>query len=321
MKKKYFALLLFDVFVSASLFAQEKKHYEFMQSYDFPVASIQKVNARLSWGNIIMQGNSADETKVELFLCQIDDGEAQWPKEKMQEEFNKHCSLDVKVENGILNVYLKQKKQWSWKKFYTFRISRPELFIIVKVNTNRKADIQLNTDGGEIKIEKTTGNLAALTEYGNIKASDCSGEISLTAEHGSIILDKIDGNLKAYTDHGYIKGSDCKGTLLFDTDHGNIKLINIVGSMEAKAQNGNISADIAAATDQVKLSSYDGDVSLTLPKEKGYKVKIKAERIDLKKEGVLFNGFATTKSVEGVINEGGAPVIVHADRIVKLMFK
>ncbi|MCL1938411.1 MAG: hypothetical protein FWF52_08470 [Candidatus Azobacteroides sp.] len=338
-------VLFVSILLSANfftLYAKNEEEYPFI-TRTFPSSSIREVEVVTTGGNISMTGDAGSKAVVEVYVscnnCSI---------EKIKQILKESYTIDIKVEKGKLYAAAKQKKDlFNWNQQgvgISFKIVVPK-----QVNSNLQTsggNIQIcnlsgsqnfKTSGGSLTIGNVSGNIVGLTSGGNItvaassdninlktsggsiSANDCRGKIELKTSGGNLNLSNIEGNISAATSGGSITASNIKGTLQTGASGGNVQLNDLSGNVEASTSGGNMSVRMRSAGDYVRLSN-SGDLRLTLPAGKGYKLTVKASNIET--SGMKnFQGDMDRRSMEGVVGNGGTEVDLKSSEQVHLLFE
>ena len=339
--KKLFAVLI-SVLLNANLFANDQQKDPFI-TRTFPAGSIRSVEASTSGGSIAVSGNAATEAVVEVFASR-----SNWSADEIKRAFDENYTIDIKVENGKLCVTAKQKNsRFNW--------NQQGLNISIKISVAKQTNSNLQTSGGSIQISdlsgtqdfKTSGgsmtvenvsgnikgrtsggsitvanandNIDLSTSGGSITAKDCSGKISLKTSGGSVKMNNLNGDIQATTSGGSVSAKDVKGTLKTGTSGGSVTLDGISGSVNAGTSGGSMNVTMEAVSDYVKLSN-SGSVHLTLPDNRGYKLKVKGSKVET--SGLKdFRGNIESRSVEGTVGNGGAEIEIKTSQRASVTFK
>ncbi len=142
-----------------------------------------------------------------------------------------------------------------------------------------KTDVVLKNSSGDITARGLSGNIEAVSGYGNqsfkdingnIKTNCASGNVSvdqlngdldLTANYGNITLNKLRGELKVICSSGWISGKDIQAKLCdIRENYGNIKLNNVNAEVQIESKSGDIS--LSTISGKVKLISVYGNQNL-----------------------------------------------------------
>jgi DUF4097 and DUF4098 domain-containing protein YvlB len=110
-----------------------------------------------------------------------------------------------------------------------FQIAIPERF-----------NVDVETKGGAINVQKLDGELVAVTAGGSIRTGDVSGVTRVETAGGSIHLGNIGSRLEARTAGGGIRVGDVKGDAALETSGGEIAAGEIAGTMQAETAGGDI---------------------------------------------------------------------------------
>ncbi len=310
---------------------------------NFPASNIKEVVSETSGGSISITGNASSQAVVEVFVKHNS-----WSDDKIKQTLEESYNLDIKVENGKLYVMAQRKdktKNWSESGLnISFQISVPNqvssqlqtsggsiqlanlsgtqafktsggsLFI-----ENVSGDIAGKTSGGSISISGSKENISLTTSGGSITAKDCSGKIALKTSGGTLSLTNLNGEIDANTSGGSITAKSISGTLKTGTSGGSVNVSEMSGNIEAKTSGGSMNVEMKSVDQYVKLST-NGNLNLTLPGNKGYNLKAKANKVET--SGMKdFRGNTETKSIEGTVGNGGPTIEVKSSQKANISFK
>ncbi|MDR0694727.1 MAG: DUF4097 domain-containing protein [Prevotellaceae bacterium] len=179
--------------------------------------------------------------------------------------------------------------------------------------------IDLATSGGSIHAENSQGQLNLKTAGGSLRLSGLRGNIDAATSGGSIHLSGLTGTVKANTSGGSVHADHVDGALITGTSGGSMKLTGISGNLEARTTGGSMNVQMTLVSEYVRLSN-SGNISLSLPGDTGYTLKIQGDRIET--EAIKnFQGTFESKYIDGTLNGGGAEISVKSSQRVKLTFE
>lgn len=137
---------------------------------------------------------------------------------------------------------------------------------------------------------------------------------------GNISLNNLQANQKCKTDDGNIHLSSIKGTVSATTNDGNVSFTDIEGELKALTYDGNLSGSLSVLTENISVSTRDGDIKVTLPKGQGMDLDLRGDEIvaDLND----FNGTIDDEYIKGKLNGGGTLISIStSDGNLSLYFK
>ena len=341
---KKLSLLLVSVLFNANLYtvrADDQASDPYL-TRKFSASTIKSVEVTTSGGSITVNGDAGSEAVVEVYASR-----GNWSAEKIKKELEENYTIDIKVEGGKLYAVAKQKSSFNWNQqgvSVSFKISVPKQ-VNSKLQTsggsitigNLSGSQDLQTSGGSLTVENVSGNIVGKTSGGSITVSnskdninlatsggsvtakDCSGNINLKTSGGSIRMTNLDGNIDAATSGGSVTANGVKGTLKTGTSGGSVNLNGISGNVDASTSGGGMTVEMLSVSEYVKLSN-SGDLNLTLPANKGYNLKVKANSIsttDLKD----FRGNMDSRNIDGTVGSGGPAIEVKTSLRASLTFK
>jgi len=136
-----------------------------------------------------------------------------------------------------------------------------------EIHVPTRFNLELETRGGEISVERLQGELTAVTAGGSIRTDDVSGPARVETAGGSIVLGNIGNRLEARTAGGAVRVGDVQGDAILETSGGEIVAGRIAGLARAATAGGDIllratGGDLTAVTagGQIRLGEAGGRV-------------------------------------------------------------
>jgi DUF4097 and DUF4098 domain-containing protein YvlB len=336
--KKYLILSVI-AFISLAIKAQNQSGKTPYLTKSFSSETINSIASQTSGGNISVTAVNPSESHVEIFVNQNGNWRSKLSDDEIKAKIAEDYDLNVSVNNGELTVNAKPKHNiTNWKKSlsFTFKICVP-----LKVSTQLKTsggniyltgisgDQEFKTSGGNLNLNSINGNITGETSGGNISLKDCKGELDLSTSGGNILAENSDGHIHVSTSGGSIKLNDLKGNINASTSGGNVEAETIEGellaytsggnvslqkmscSIKASTSGGNIDVSVIHPGNDISLNNSAGQIRLTLPKNIGLDLKLKARKISTQNLE-NFSGKNSKEEINGTVNGGGIPVTVDA---------
>ena len=336
MKKILSLLMLAGIAVSVN--AQNKSGEAPYMTKSFAITSIKDVDVKTSGGSISVEGVSASEARVEVYI-NANNSSDDLSKEEIKRRLEENYTLDVSLSNNTLGAVAKPKERnMNWKKSLSisFKVFAPK-----NVNsdlatsggsislTNLSGTQDFSTSGGSLHVDNLSGNVKGRTSGGSIHVSNSKNEINLSTSGGSINAENCDGNLRlstsggsinladlkgdieANTSGGSINGRDIEGELSASTSGGSVRLNDLACSLETSTSAGSIDVSMKELGKYIKISNSGGNIDLSIPANKGVDLKLSGQRVSTPSLS-NFNGSMDNNEVEGKPNGGGIPVTVKA---------
>ncbi|HET7898924.1 MAG TPA: DUF4097 family beta strand repeat-containing protein, partial [Flavisolibacter sp.] len=141
--------------------------------------------------------------------------------------------------------------------------------------------------------------------------ANCDGRIKLTTSGGSLDLNGLKGTIEASTSGGSVRAENVSGELKTHTSGGSIHMTDLACSLDASTSGGNIDVAFKQLGSYVKLANSAGNVSLSLPKNKGLDLDLSGDIANTSFDN--FSGKVDKQMVKGKLNGGGIPVTVDAN--------
>jgi DUF4097 and DUF4098 domain-containing protein YvlB len=128
-------------------------------------------------------------------------------------------------------------------------------------------NVDVETKGGGINVEKLDGELVAVTAGGGIRTGDVAGATRVETAGGSINLGNIGARLEARTAGGGIRVGDVRGDATLETSGGEIVAGQIAGTLRAETAGGDVvlrgavnSIEARTAGGQIQIGKSGGSV-------------------------------------------------------------
>ena len=315
----------------------------------FKDASIQKINAQTSHGNIAISSVPAAEARIEVFTRPGNWDERNISKEDIQKRLDDNYTLEINVSGDQVTAVAKRRNNLNIGNktlSISFVIYAPEkVTTVLRTShgnitmsgltgnqdfstshgnlslTSIKGKLTGVTSHGNISISEATDDIDLQTSHGNIDAKNCGGALKLVTSQGNVQINGIKGKVRTRTDHGNIEGDIIEGELSASTSHGDVELKNLSCSVETSTSHGNISLTLNQVTGPLNVSNATGDIALQLPDGKGVDLDIQGK--DIKLLTVKnFSGSQDNHSIKGTLNGGGPAVKLRTGRgKISLLFK
>lgn len=136
-----------------------------------------------------------------------------------------------------------------------------------EIHVPLRFDLDLETRGGDLTVEKLEGALRGATAGGAIRTGDISGAVRLATAGGSIVLGNIGAAVKASTAGGTIRVGNVGGDAKLTTSGGSIITGRIAGTLRGTTAGGDVvvtgaDADVVAETagGQILIGQTGGGV-------------------------------------------------------------
>jgi DUF4097 and DUF4098 domain-containing protein YvlB len=137
----------------------------------------------------------------------------------------------------------------------------------IAVSGTPSAEVTIEGSEAEISVETVEGAVTVVGGRGNIALKSVEGDVSLTGASGHIELNSVDGSISV---------KDCSGDISANTVDGEISLLDIESAdVDASTVDGGIEYD-GTITDggRYRLSSHDGDVSVSIPERANVTISV-----------------------------------------------
>jgi DUF4097 and DUF4098 domain-containing protein YvlB len=135
-----------------------------------------------------------------------------------------------------------------------------KLSVSYQIRVPLKFNLNLKTQGGELRVEQLQGELSGVTAGGDIRTGDVTGPVRVETAGGDIELGNIGSRLEARTAGGGIRVGDVQGDASLETRGGEIRAGRILGSVTAQTAGGDII--LRGATGPVRAQTAGGQIRI-----------------------------------------------------------
>ena len=272
-------------------------------------------------GDILIDGSARNRVEIEVFI-KTEDQVIQSSDDLLQ-KFNKYYTLEIKQDGNQVIASAKRlgkPNKWHFAFGVTFKIKAP--FDMTNSLNAYNGNIEVKDQNGPQKLTTSLGNIYLQNIVGEVQISATSGVVQLNKQEGNVFLRNSGGDLDINECKGkidiinsggdlQIKGSD--GDIIIRSSGGNVMIGNSsAGVVEVINSGGKIEVDLENLSQELKLNTSGGDIDAFIkPASEGLNLDLKAEKIffDLPE---VFSGEVKTKSVNGIVSNGGTSVKMNA---------
>ncbi len=341
--KKILNLLLITLLLSSAAYAQNDVPY---LTKSLSKESVANVFARTSGGGIHVEGVSASEARIEVYINP--NNNRSLSKDEIKKRLEGDYRLTVEVTEKKLSAIAEPEsnfKDWRNGLSISFKIYVPTN-VSTDLSTsggsielsNLSGTHNFNTSGGSLRLSKLTGktrgktsgggititdskdDISLSTSGGSIRASKCSGALRLNTSGGRIELDDLNGEIEAETSGGPINGERIRGSLYARTSGGRIELSELACGVDASTSGGGISVDIIEVVGSVTVNNSGGNVNLKMPSNKGLNLRLRGNNISTSNLN-NFSGDHEDDRITGKVNGGGVEVNVSTSGSITFTMK
>lgn len=307
---------LFILLISAglALHAQEDKA-SFKDT--FKVTTPSQFKATVSDG-FIQVTPSEDNTIKVLYIVKKGNTIVEVSREALEE----YVSINISKSSELVDITIKHHKNYNWNDWKdTYNVS-------LAVYVPRETACQLQSSDGDIKVKGLSGkqkcrtsdgdielygingNVIGQTSDGDITLQDIIGSVDLTTSDGDISADNIEGDATFITSDGDIEMYNIVGFTTARTSDGDIDFKNLAGAFKGQTSDGDITGNIVKLNNELRLSTSDGDIRVSVPKGLGLDLYLKGEDLNTNLEE--FSGQAKEHIIQGQVRGGGISVELTA---------
>ncbi len=305
--------LLLTVFLCLGIviIAQKRNGESPYRTESFNINAIKNLKVETSGGSIQVKGGQS-QGAVEMYVTSNSWTDRKSPSE-IQQILNEYYDVDIHSQGGTLTATARRKNlKWS---------NKTSLNISFVVYSSDQVDADVRTSGGNLNLQDIAGTVTGRTSGGSITAKNLSKNIDLTTSGGQITAEDLDGIVKlntsggslslsglsgtvnARTSGGSISATNINGDFNTETSGGSIHLKEIDGNLNARTSGGQITADLKATRDFVKLRTSGGSIRLKMPETKNAQLDLKGDKVRIS-ELHNFSGTVKKDRVKGSLGSG-----------------
>lgn len=178
-----------------------------------------------------------------------------------------------------------------------------------------RGDVDVDSYNGLTEIVDVTGNVKAVTTYGDLLMSGVAGSMDLENRYGDTDIEHSKGDVRLLSRSGYNHMSGIQGKIAVDSEAGSVHLRETAGQVEVVSRAAYVQLDDVRG--DMKIKSDSGTVKLLLPEAEGYTLNAALTRSDsrtsLPVSVVEEEQEGSTKRLTGVIGDGTWEVDVEAE--------
>lgn len=291
--------------------AQKRNGESPYRTESFSINAIKNLKVETSGGSIQVKGGQS-QGAIEMYVTSNNWADRKSPSE-IQQILNEYYDVDIRSQGGTLTATAKRKNiKWSNKtslniSFIVYSSSQVDADVRTSGGSLNLQDIAGTvtgrTSGGSITVKNLSKNIDLTTSGGQITAEDLDGIVKLNTSGGSLNLSDLSGTVSARTSGGSISATNINGDFNTETSGGSIHLKEIDGNLNARTSGGQITADLKATRDFVKLRTSGGSIRLKMPETKNAQLDLKGDKVRIS-ELHNFSGTVKKDRVKGSLGNG-----------------
>ncbi len=222
-------------------FVAEHGGYSVTLTETFKVKSGENLEMENLIGDINVNGGNKHEVKIiHHFFFDVD------TQKEAESAFNRHRS-ETSQSGDVIRVVGKESHR------------RPYVDVSYDVSIPSEFNIDIETMGGDVQVDKLKGMIRLETLGGDLDLRSCEGEIEGETAGGDINVENFIGETDIRTAGGDVDLRDGKkGPFRLETSGGDITLRSTEGRIDAQTSGGNVEADKVKG--DVDLSTSGGDI-------------------------------------------------------------
>jgi len=239
---------------------RQENYWEERAECSAPAREGGRLVVRADFGSLSAKPGATDRVtcQVRVQIYTSDENEAR--------QFFKDFELSLRQVEGALYLMGRLRQQrfaqgLSHQRHTQTRGAQYEITVPLRFN------LDLETKGGGIAVEKLEGQLQAITAGGSIRTGDVTGPVRVETAGGGIQLGSIAAPVEARTAGGSIRVGDVHGAAALETSGGEIVAGLVQGTLRAQTAGGDLilrgaSGPIEARTagGQIQVGQSGGNV-------------------------------------------------------------
>lgn len=139
--------------------------------------------------------------------------------------------------------------------------------------TDQDGRADLDSHDGAIRVQNQTGALTADTHDGRIELAGQDGDARIESHDGPIRVENHGGPVTIDTHDSDVRLRSVDGRVTIDTHDGDLDAEDLRGGLKIDTHGGSGQVGFAALTDDVDITTSDGDFTLTLPAGTGFDLR------------------------------------------------
>lgn len=244
-------------------------------------------------------------------------------KKADEEQFLRERPIEFSAENNSVTIRSHRQSrmpQLSLGRQRTegvYSITVPEKFNVRLKTSGGEIDVadltgpaNVETSGGGLKFARVKGDIDGHTSGGAIRVETCEGKLNLHTSGGGISVKGGKGSLEGKTSGGKIEIADFQGPARVSTEGGGINVENMAGKLDGSTSGGGISASFVSLTDDVRLETAGGGVTVRLPGNSAFELDAATSGGGVSSE-LPVGGKTQRGKLKGPVNGGGKMVYLR----------
>jgi len=149
-------------------------------------------------------------------------------------------------------------------------------YVEFDITTPRSMSVSLQGVEMSARIEETTGNVRVQSVEGAVDVNGGRGNVSLQVVDGPITVRNADGKISVNTVDGMVSITDSRGAMRIESVDGDVTLRGIDSDdVSVNVVDGNVTyAGTIHDDGRYFLSTHDGDLSVTIPRNTNARISI-----------------------------------------------
>lgn len=172
-----------------------------------------------------------------------------------------------------------------------------------------RINLDLNTSGGDIKVDDLSGTVRAGTSGGDVVIARIDGEVDARTSGGDITLRQVSARAKVHTSGGDIRVENTSGPIDAETSGGDIVIKEAARLARAHTSGGDVHAVLTAPLQaDCELSTSGGDVSVRLTPDASFNLDASTSGGEVDASGLTITiekGGLRKSALKGRVNGGG----------------
>jgi DUF4097 and DUF4098 domain-containing protein YvlB len=261
-----------------------------IERFTFEVTGEPKVEVRLDDGSIEVVGTSSEEVLVTVIK------KARGPSTEAAAALLEQVHVEAYQRDQTIRVEVREAAGWELEHgSVSFRTGY--LSADVEIRVPEEISLELMTEDGRIDIEHVEGRVEAESEDGRVQLRDVRGVGRIRTSDGTVIGTELEGDFEISSDDGRIELDGRFGGLRAETSDGSIKV--------------RCDTDMRSPTEDWTLRTYDGSVTLGLPRNISAELDVSTGDGRIENELDLTDLEETEESMRGRMGDGGRLILIR----------
>ena len=179
---------------------------------------------------------------------------------------------------------------------------------------NISADVTIDGDVGDSTVSDVGGALTFNTGFsGDIALSHIAGQVRFKSQRTDLQFNKLDGDLNM--DGSDLHASSLAGPFTLTTQTKDVHLEGVTGSVHIEDHRGDVEVQTKEPLGNVDISTTGGEINISLPEKGGFQVDAESDGGEIQSDfGVSINNDRNNATATGTVGKGGPQIRLKTNR-------